>query len=139
MVWCQEEPLNQGAWYQIQHRLHQCIKSHHVLSFAGRVASVVQGSTETTFYVLAVYFGAVRITRTRHAAACGLAADAAPPDERPDAAGADALLVRVGAYYHDLGKTENPQYYIENQFGVSNPHDELDAQEKRSSGSTTRS
>ena len=46
-------------------------------SFAGRVASVVQGSTETTFYVLAVYFGAVRIKNTRHAAACGLAADAA--------------------------------------------------------------
>ena len=46
-------------------------------SFAGRLVSVVQGSTETTFYVLAVYFGAVRIRRTRHAVACGLAADVA--------------------------------------------------------------
>jgi spore maturation protein SpmA len=46
-------------------------------SFAGRLASVIQGSTETTFYVLAVYFGAVGIKRTRHALACGLAADAA--------------------------------------------------------------
>ncbi len=46
-------------------------------SFAGRLASVVQGSTETTFYVLAVYFGAVGLRRTRHALACGLAADAA--------------------------------------------------------------
>jgi spore maturation protein SpmA len=46
-------------------------------SFAGRLASVFQGSTETTFYVLAVYFGSVGIRRTRHAVACGLAADAA--------------------------------------------------------------
>jgi len=46
-------------------------------SFAGRLASVIQGSTETTFYVLAVYFGSVGIRKTRHAVACGLAADAA--------------------------------------------------------------
>ncbi|MEO6148336.1 MAG: nucleoside recognition domain-containing protein [Sulfuriferula sp.] len=44
-------------------------------SFAGRLASVVQGSTETTFYVLAVYFGAVGIQRVRHAVICGLLAD----------------------------------------------------------------
>lgn len=44
-------------------------------SFAGRLASVIQGSTETTFYVLAVYFGAVGIQRVRHAVACGLLAD----------------------------------------------------------------
>ena len=46
-------------------------------SFAGRLASIVQGSTETTFYVLAVYFGAVGIKRVRHAVACGLIADVA--------------------------------------------------------------
>lgn len=46
-------------------------------SFAARVAAVVQGSTETTFYVLAVYFGAVGIKRVRHAVACGLIADLA--------------------------------------------------------------
>ncbi len=46
-------------------------------SFAGRLASVIQGSTETTFYVLAVYFGSVGIRKTRHAVVCGLAADAA--------------------------------------------------------------
>jgi spore maturation protein SpmA len=46
-------------------------------SFAGRLVSVIQGSTETTFYVLAVYFGAVGIRRTRHAVACGLTADLA--------------------------------------------------------------
>jgi len=50
---------------------------HGADSFAGRLASIVQGSTETTFYVLAVYFGAVGIKNIRHAAACGLAADAA--------------------------------------------------------------
>lgn len=46
-------------------------------SFAGRLASIVQGSTETTFYVLAVYFGAVGIKRVRHAVTCGLIADVA--------------------------------------------------------------
>lgn len=44
-------------------------------SFAGRLSSIVQGSTETTFYVLAVYFGAVGIKRVRHAVAAGLVAD----------------------------------------------------------------
>ncbi len=44
-------------------------------SFAGRLSSIVQGSTETTFYVLAVYFGAVGIKNVRHAVGCGLAAD----------------------------------------------------------------
>lgn len=46
-------------------------------SFAGRLASVIQGSTETTFYVLAVYFGSVGIRSGRHAVACGLLADLA--------------------------------------------------------------
>ena len=44
-------------------------------SFQGRLAATLQGSTETTFYVLAVYFGAVGIRHARHALACGLAAD----------------------------------------------------------------
>ena len=44
-------------------------------SFVGRVASVLQGSTETTFYVLALYFGAVNIKNTRYAVVCGLIAD----------------------------------------------------------------
>lgn len=46
-------------------------------SFQGRLAATLQGSTETTFYVLAVYFGAVGIRHARHALACGLAADLA--------------------------------------------------------------
>jgi len=41
------------------------------------------------------------------------------------AIGADPLLAQAAAWYHDLGKTENPQYFIENQVGVSNPHDLL--------------
>ncbi|MBI9066608.1 MAG: hypothetical protein JEZ09_04905 [Salinivirgaceae bacterium] len=44
-------------------------------SFPSLLASVFQGSTETTFYTLAVYFGAVNITRTRYAVVCGLIAD----------------------------------------------------------------
>ena len=46
-------------------------------SFAGRLACVIQGSTETTFYVLAVYFGSVGIKNPRHAIACGLTAELA--------------------------------------------------------------
>jgi len=53
------------------------MQTHGADSFAGRLASIVQGSTETTFYVLAVYFGAVGIKRVRHAVACGLIADLA--------------------------------------------------------------
>lgn len=46
-------------------------------SFVGRLCCVFQGSTDTTFYVLAVYFGSVGIRYTRHAVACGLLADLA--------------------------------------------------------------
>ncbi len=46
-------------------------------SFQGRLAATMQGSTETTFYVLAVYFGAVGVRHGRHALACGLTADVA--------------------------------------------------------------
>jgi spore maturation protein SpmA len=55
----------------------ETMEIHGADSFAGRLVSVIQGSTETTFYVLAVYFGAVGIRRARHALACGLAADVA--------------------------------------------------------------
>ena len=43
--------------------------------------------------------------------------------------GANALLARAMAYYHDLGKTEAPTFFIENQFGIPNPHDELTPEE----------
>ena len=46
-------------------------------SFAGRLACVFQGATDTTFYILAVYFGSVGIKNTRHALTCGLLADLA--------------------------------------------------------------
>jgi spore maturation protein SpmB len=55
----------------------ETMQTHGADSFAGRLASVIQGSTETTFYVLAVYFGSVGIRRTRHAVFCGLTADLA--------------------------------------------------------------
>lgn len=42
-----------------------------------------------------------------------------------DAIGADGLLARVGAYYHDIGKTMHPHFFIENQMGMGNPHDSL--------------
>ena len=46
-------------------------------SFVGRLACIFQGSTDTTFYILAVYFGSVGIVKTRHAVPCGLLADLA--------------------------------------------------------------
>ena len=55
--------------------LIETMQSQGVDSFPALVAATVQGSTETTFYVLAVYFGAVGIQRARHAVGCALAAD----------------------------------------------------------------
>lgn len=46
-------------------------------SFVGRLSCIFQGSTDTTFYILAVYFGSVGVRHTRHAVTCGLLADAA--------------------------------------------------------------
>lgn len=46
-------------------------------SFVGRLSCIFQGSTDTTFYILAVYFGSVAVKNTRHAVACGLLADLA--------------------------------------------------------------
>ncbi len=56
-----------------------------------------------------------------HSLMVGTLADAAAR-----AVGANPLLARAMAYYHDLGKTKHPAYFIENQFGMANPHDELD-------------
>jgi spore maturation protein SpmB len=49
--------------------------TYGVDSFQGKLAAIIQGSTETTFYVLAVYFGSVNIRKTRYALPCGLFAD----------------------------------------------------------------
>lgn len=51
------------------------MQTHGADSFVGRVASCVQGATDTTFYIVAVYFGSVGIKRTRYAIQCGLIAD----------------------------------------------------------------
>lgn len=69
----------------------EVFNSSGVDSFAGHLASVMQGSTETTFYVLAVYFGAVGITKIRHAAICGLIADFA------------AMIASIGIAYLFFG------------------------------------
>ncbi|MCM3663963.1 HD family phosphohydrolase [Mesobacillus subterraneus] len=44
-----------------------------------------------------------------------------------EAIGANGLLARVGCYYHDIGKTKRPQFFIENQINMDNPHDKLPA------------
>ena len=51
------------------------MNTHGADSFVGRLASIVQGTSDTTFYILALYFGSVGIKKTRHAVACGLLAD----------------------------------------------------------------
>ena len=53
----------------------ETMNSFGVDSFAGRLSSVMQGTTETTLYVVAVYFGAIGIRNTRYAITCGLIAD----------------------------------------------------------------
>ena len=50
-------------------------------------------------------------------------------DSAAEAIGADALLCKVAAYYHDIGKLENPEYFTENQHGGVNPHDSLTVME----------
>src|SRR5699024_1417904 len=49
VVWCQEEPMNQGAWFQIRHHLQACIGDRHTLSYAGRAraASPAAGHLKT--------------------------------------------------------------------------------------------
>lgn len=53
------------------------MQTHGADSFVGRLACIFQGSTDTTFYILAVYFGSVGIKKMRHAVTCGLMADLA--------------------------------------------------------------
>jgi spore maturation protein B len=55
--------------------MSEVIKTHGPDSLLGRMVSVMMGSGETTFYVLAVYFGSVGITKTRHAVPAGIIAD----------------------------------------------------------------
>ena len=55
----------------------EAMKTYGPDSFVGRLSCMFQGSTDTTFYILAVYFGSVNIKYTRHAVACGLLADLA--------------------------------------------------------------
>jgi spore maturation protein B len=67
-------PLSGGAALGV---VGDVLRSEGPESYAGRLVSVMAGSTETTFYVLAVYMGAVGITRYRHALPAGLLADLA--------------------------------------------------------------
>ena len=55
----------------------EAMQNYGADSFVGRLSCIFQGSTDTTFYILAVYFGSVNIKYTRHAVACGLLADLA--------------------------------------------------------------
>ena len=55
----------------------ECFASHGPDSFVGHLASVLQGSTDTTFYILAIYFGSVGIKKYRYSVTCGLLADLA--------------------------------------------------------------
>lgn len=52
-------------------------------------------------------------------------------DASCEAIGANGLLARVGCYYHDIGKTKRPQFFIENQVNIANPHDSLPPETSR--------
>ncbi len=67
------KPLSGGAARGL---MVDVMRHYGVASVQGKLAAVIQGSTETTFYVLAVYFGSVQVKNPRHALACGLIADA---------------------------------------------------------------
>jgi spore maturation protein SpmA len=67
------------------------IRTYRVDSFQGKLAAVLQGTTETTFYVLAVYFGSVNVKNSRHALICGLVADLA---------GFTAAIIVAYAFFH---------------------------------------
>lgn len=71
--------------------LIETMKTEGVDSFPALLAAIVQGSTETTFYVLAVYFGAVGIQRARHTVACAVFADVA------------GILASIGVCYWFFG------------------------------------
>ncbi len=66
------KPLSGGAARGL---MVDVMRHYGVGSLEGKLAAIIQGSTETTFYVLAVYFGSVQIKNTRHALICGLIAD----------------------------------------------------------------
>ncbi|MEM9298163.1 MAG: nucleoside recognition domain-containing protein, partial [Bacteroidota bacterium] len=68
------KPLSGGA---AKGMMIETMKTHGADSFTGRLSSIFRGATETTFYILAVYFGSVNIKRTRYAVTAGLIADAA--------------------------------------------------------------
>lgn len=57
--------------------MSELIKTHGADSYIGRLASIMMGSTETTFYILAVYFGSINVKQTRHALPAALTADLA--------------------------------------------------------------
>ena len=67
-------PLSGSGAYAV---MAEIMQANGPDSYVGYLVSTLQGSTETTFYVLAVYFGAVGISRVRHAVATGLIADLA--------------------------------------------------------------
>lgn len=66
------KPLSGGA---ARGTMIDTMNTFGVDSFAGRLSCTFQGATDTTFYIIALYFGSVGITKTRHAVACGLIAD----------------------------------------------------------------
>ena len=66
------KPLSGGA---AKGMMIETIKTYGPDSFTGRLASIFRGCTETTFYILAVYFGSVNIRKTRYALTVGLIAD----------------------------------------------------------------
>jgi 2-oxoglutarate dehydrogenase E1 component len=51
VIWCQEEPMNQGAWFQIRHHLQACVSARHTLSYAGRARSAAPAAGHLNTHV----------------------------------------------------------------------------------------
>jgi 2-oxoglutarate dehydrogenase E1 component len=51
VIWCQEEPMNQGAWFQIRHHLQACVSAKHTLSYAGRARSAAPAAGHPNTHV----------------------------------------------------------------------------------------
>jgi putative nucleotidyltransferase with HDIG domain len=113
------------------------------LWFASAAPGRVGGCRRGSFAVLARCSGSSRCSscsswRTRHSRCCGRLLVETPgtyhhslmvgnlAERAAEAIGADPLLTRVAAYYHDVGKLANPLAFIENQAGGENVHDQLD-------------
>ncbi len=131
------------AFFFLPNHLHDVIGIAQLSTAAIVNGGLVASVTLITFYVLGILLGVttpvqlLELARPTHPLQRALLLKApgtyhhslvvANMAERAaDAIGGDGFLLRVGSYYHDIGKTIHPQVFVENQLGGDNPHDQWD-------------